>query len=90
MWLLGSLAYVLAVHSKQLALSSAATSSLWVIGGIGYFFGGFLAVSSLLAFSLSSQGLYFIIIHNYFDTFSFHPFTEGRLQRSKNKKRCCK
>jgi hypothetical protein len=53
MWLLGSLAYVLAVHEKQLALSSAATSSLWVIGGIGYFFGGFLPVSSLLAFSLS-------------------------------------
>jgi len=47
MWLLGSLAYVLAVHSKQLALSSAATSSLWVIGGIGYFFGGFLALPSI-------------------------------------------
>jgi hypothetical protein len=90
MWLLGSLAYVLAVHSKQLTLSSAATSQLWVIGGISYFFGGLLAVSSLLAFTLSSQGLYLgIIIHN-FDTFSFHPFTEGHLQRSTNKKRCCK
>mmetsp|Transcript_8502 Transcript_8502/g.17154 ORF Transcript_8502/g.17154 Transcript_8502/m.17154 type:complete len:357 (+) Transcript_8502:753-1823(+) len=47
MWLLGSLAYVLAVHGKQLALSSAAISSLWVIGGIGYFFGGFLALPSI-------------------------------------------
>eukprot|EP00984_Skeletonema_dohrnii_P034670 scaffold33627_cov201-Skeletonema_dohrnii-CCMP3373.AAC.7 len=44
MWLLGSLAYVLAIHGEQLALSSAATSSLWVIGGVGYFFGGFLAL----------------------------------------------
>mmetsp|Transcript_17603 Transcript_17603/g.26180 ORF Transcript_17603/g.26180 Transcript_17603/m.26180 type:complete len:364 (+) Transcript_17603:127-1218(+) len=47
MWLLGSLLYVLAVHSEQLALSNAATSSLWLIGGISYFFGGFLALPSI-------------------------------------------
>ena len=46
MWLWGSLFYVLAIHSKELALSDAATAALWVIGGVSYFLGGFLSVSS--------------------------------------------
>jgi hypothetical protein len=53
MWLLGSLAYVLAVHSKE-TLSITATSRLWVIGGVSYFLGGLLAVSAPLAFILTS------------------------------------
>ena len=46
MWLWGSLFYVLAIHSKELALSDAASATLWVIGGVSYFLGGFLSVSS--------------------------------------------
>lgn len=47
MWLWGSLFYVLAIHSKELALSDTASAALWVIGGVSYFLGGFLSVSSL-------------------------------------------
>ena len=73
MWLFGSLAYVLASLSKYLALSSTATSGLWVIGGVIYLLGGLLAVSSLLALKSIIVTRHFIhALHTTFAAFSFH------------------
>ncbi len=73
MWLVGSLAYVLASLSKYLALSSTATSGLWVIGGVIYLLGGLLAVSSLLALkSILSPDILFNALHTTVAAFSFH------------------